>query len=404
MENDIGNRKISDIFNCKKNYEHTVLELKDPKENILIFDKGLFNTAICESEISRIEGAHGRLYYRGIPIENWVENHIFEEVASILIFGNKNILVDTFQQKISKFWSLSQELQKLLDAIPINIHPMDFLSIGVLSLSSIAPLYLGDEAPFSEVASFLMTQMMVIATYYYLKQHQKAWKPEMIAGSLAKKMLYQMNNHIDEIQLETLADFWNKLLILHAEHEQNCSTFTVRTVASSGGDVYSAISAGIAAFKGRLHGGASQFVFEMYEELVSKQINAIDYIKNKLSKKQRIMGLGHRVYRCWDPRAKIMFEMLNSPQFKDNSIIAYKRLANEVIQHVNEDEFFTKRNICPNPDLLNCIFYNLLGVPASMNTVMLSLSRVAGWLAHYNESVQANMPLIRPRQLSKYIE
>ncbi len=241
---------------------------------------------------------------------------------------------------------------------------------------------------------------MVIATYYYLKKNEQTWKKEAITGPLSQQILYQMSSK-ENCQLKQLAEILNKLLILHAEHEQNCSTFTVRTVASSGGDVYSSVAAGIAAFKGKLHGGASQSVSEMYQELLEYQLEVKDYIKDKVRKKQRIMGLGHRIYRCWDPRAKIMFDMLSSECINRSAAVCYKRLATSIIKHISEDEFFVKREIYPNPDLFNCIFYKLIGVPSSMNTVMLSISRIAGWLAHYHESIKENSPLIRPRQLPR---
>lgn len=392
--------KISSLFKTKVDGEHVVFELKQPKDKVLILDKGLCNTAICESDISKIDGDLGKLYYRGVLIEDVVKNNVFEDVAFNLIFGQDPDKKQKFKKGTQDFFYLPIELKTLLDSVPEEIHPMDFLSIGVTALSALEEKYLQDPGDFFEQAQFIIAQTMVIATYYYLKKNKQTWTKEISIGSLAEQMLYQITKH-EKHKRQELMEILDKLLILHAEHEQNCSTFTVRTVASSGSDVYGAISAGMAAFKGKLHGGASQFVFEMYEDLLVNNTDVEKYIKEKISKKQRIMGLGHRVYNCWDPRAKIMLEMLNSESVDLSSIAPYKNLAIKIIKQVNEDDFFIKRNICPNPDLLNCIFYNFLGVPSSMNTVMLSISRIAGWLAHYHEAVQNASPLIRPRQLFK---
>ena len=202
-------------------------------------------------------------------------------------------------------------------------------------------------------------------------------------------------------KFDVFSDILNKLLILHAEHDQNCSTATVRNIASSGGDIYSAISCGILAFKGKLHGGASQYVPEMYEEILQNNIDIDQYVDKKIKNKERLLGFGHRVYTCWDPRAKIMFDLLNSSALNFSEINAYKDVALKLIKRTSEDTFFKIRGIFPNPDLLNCILFKLIGVPSEMNTVFLSLSRVVGWLAHYCEHIQDKLPIVRPRQIPK---
>jgi len=285
------------FFNIIEDPDYIVLEPKKNIKNLLILDPGLFHIATCRSGISKIDGENGRLYYRGISIEKLVDNQDFIDVAFYIIGENISDAQskDKFNANVRKYFCLSPELKAVLDSIPAGIHPMSFAAIGITTLSSVESKYLENQDDLKEKAKFIIAQMAVIAAYYYLKLHNKEWIKEDADQSIAYNFLNQLFHDQIKYDLPVMSKIFNKVLILHAEHDQNCSTATVRAIASAGGDIYSAVAAGIAAFKGNLHGGASQNVAEMYEEFLLHNLDVNDYVNEKLKNKQRLMGFGHRI-------------------------------------------------------------------------------------------------------------
>ncbi|MBN8827876.1 MAG: citrate/2-methylcitrate synthase [Sphingobacteriia bacterium] len=394
---------VSDVFEISNEDNYKILSFKKEINNVLVLDQGLQHTALCKSNISKIDGENGKLFYRGIEIEKVIENNSFEDIAFELIFDKEISLQDktNFKNKAARYFYLSKDLKQVLDNFPISLHPMDFLSMGVISLSALEPNEIKENNNTIDKVAYLIAQTSVIATYYFLKSNNENWVDIGSDEPLSYQILSHMFHNNKEYPLNEFSEILSTLLILHAEHELNCSTTTVRNIASSGGDIYNAIACGISAFKGKLHGGASQYVAEMYEEIIVSNIKAEDYVNQKIQNKARLMGFGHRVYNCWDPRAKIMFNLLKSDNESFVSVNNYKEIMLSLVKRVDNDEYFKSRSIYPNPDLLNCIFFKLLGFPSTMNTVILSLSRIAGWIAHYYEHINDNQPIIRPRQISK---
>lgn len=206
-------------------------------------------------------------------------------------------------------------------------------------------------------------------------------------------------------RLKKLGKILNTIMILHAEHGQNCSSATVRNIASSRGSIYTGVASGMAAFNGAIHGGASQFVSSMYEELLDKGLDIDLFVDKKIANKELLMGFGQRTYNrienCWDPRVEEMHRILTDESFDFPEVSQYRDIALKLIDRVSHDPFYIQRNLTPNPDLFNCIFYKLFGVPKEMNTTMLALSRIVGWVANFVEHTLDNYPLTRPCDMMK---
>lgn len=388
--------EIKDLFQINTDAAQTVLTPCFKKKNILILDEGLVHTALCKSDISKIDGRQGQLLYRGRPIETLLNTN-FMHVAHDLIMplSEQSESKENFAQDVLHYFFLADELKVALDALPASMHSMHFLSAGISTVSALEKRYLR-EVSLLEQMKFLIAQVSVVAVYYLLRQTGRAWKQHVSASSLSGHIVSQLTEADD---VKVLTQVFNTILLLHAEHGQNCSTMTARNVASARGDVYAAVTAGIAGFSGQLHGGASQCVGEMYEHILARGISANTFVDEKIYNKERIMGFGHRVYSCWDPRAKVMFNLLNSDSAMFESVQSYRAIGLDLVKRVAEDPFFVQRGICPNPDLFNGLFYRLLGASSKMNGVMLCMSRVVGWIAHYYEHFSTYQPIIRPRQV-----
>lgn len=394
-------KNVLDIFDVIDADDCTFLRFKSLSKRLIIYDPGFYHTANCWSKISKIDINDGKLYYRGVAVEEKSSIN-FLDIAYDLIFGaDKSIdRKSDFKTYAKKYFNLYCETKLILDSLPLTMHPMEFLSIGCISLSSLEYKYLNDTEDFYEKSAFLIAQISVIATYYFTRLHNLPWQPAYSERSLAHHIMVNLQQNSDHAKVQKLASILNTIMIFHAEHGQNCSSATVRNVASTRGNLYTAVSSGIAAFNGPLHGGASQYVSEMYEEILQNNLDVDQYVNQKIAKKEPLMGFGQRTYNkilhCWDPRVKNMYNILNDPSFNFPEVQDYKRLANRLIDRVINDDYFIKRNITPNPDLFNCIFYKLFGVPNTMNPVMLSLGRIAGWIANYYEHMQDMMPITRP--------
>jgi citrate synthase len=378
------------------------------KTGYVTLDPAFMNTASTESAVTFLDGEKGILRYRGIPIEELGERSSFVETAYLLVYGNLPTRgeLEKFSQILTRHSMIHEDMRRFFDGYPITAHPMAILSAMVTSLSSYYPYALNaksDEYRDITIAR-LMGKLPTIAAFSYKK-------------SIGHPFIYPRND------LDYCANFLhmmfavpaepyrpdptavralNLLLILHADHEQNCSTSTVRLVGSAHTNLFASISAGICALWGPLHGGANQEVVEMLEDIRKKGLTARQFIEQVKDKKSgiRLMGFGHRVYKNFDPRAKIIKkacdEVLQKLGIRDPML----DLAKELEETALRDSYFVERKLYPNVDFYSGIIYKALGIPTQMFTVMFALGRLPGWIAHWKEMIEDPTTKIgRPRQI-----
>lgn len=374
---------------------------------IVTIDPGYKNTGSCESAITFLDGEKGILRYRGYAIEDLAEKADFLEVAYLLIFGelpNKEQL-EKFDKDIKAESHVDEEMKKILDGFPKSAHPMGVLS----SLTSALVAFNPSSVDVSSESAMYNSIVRILAKFPVLV----AWTMRKKMGlpldygddsldyveNIHKMMFKRPNKEYkkDKIAINAL----DKLLILHADHEQNCSTSTVRIVGSSHAGLFASLSAGISALWGPLHGGANQAVLEMLEAIEADGGDTKKYMAKAKDKNDpfRLMGFGHRVYKNFDPRAKIIKkaadEVLGALGIEDPILEIAKGLEKEAL----EDEYFVKRKLYPNVDFYSGIIYRGLGIPNEMFTVMFALGRLPGWIAQWREMRLRGEPIGRPRQI-----
>ena len=393
---------LNQIFSVSKDGEYTILHYKKPVNKLIVYDPGLYHTAICKSKLCKIDKKDGKLYYRGISVEEKLERD-FLDVAQEILFGTLKHNND-FKKFIGIHFKLLPEQKALLDVIPFSTHPMDVLAVAITTLGGLEEKYLQDPIGIVEKTAFLIAQTAISVSYRYCKMKNQPWVESKKDLKYSEKILFQMHSGNNPDRLKKLGKILNMIMILHAEHGQNCSAATVRNVASARGNIFTATASGMASFNGVIHGGASQFVSAMYDELLERGLDIDSYVDEKIEKKELLMGFGQRTYNrienCWDPRVEKMYNVLMDKDFDFPEVADYKNIAVKLIQRVTNDKFYKNRNLTPNPDLFNCIFYKLFGVPKEMNTVMLALGRIVGWAANYLEHRTNNYPLTRPCDIS----
>jgi len=373
----------------------------------ITLDPGYGNTGACLSDITFIDGEAGILRYRGFPIEQVVLNTNFTDLSHLLIYGdqeNEDNLIK-FKKSLRKHAVIHEDMKRFFDGFPPNAHPMAILSSMVTALSS---YYQDDDENKEEIIDInivrLLAQVKTIAAYSYRKSHGLPFiypEPELGYVENFLHMMFadsQEDHHSDQIIVEAL----NLLLILHADHEQNCSTSTVRMVGSSHANIYATISAGISALWGPLHGGANQAVIEMLKTIHKDggdYKKYIDLAKDKNSS-FRLMGFGHRVYKNYDPRARVIKKMTEKVLNKLNIQDPLLDIAKELESIALSDDYFVKRGLYPNVDFYSGIIYRALGFPTNMFTVMFALGRLPGWIAHWREMIlNPKNRINRPRQV-----
>ena len=376
------------------------------KTGYITIDPGYANTGSCISDITFINGETGILRYRGYPIEELANNVSFTDVAYLLLHGNlpthdeKNI----FSKSLRNQANIHEDMKRFFDGFPINAHPMATLSSMVTALSTFNPSVENNELNMDDTIIKLLAQVKTIAAYSYRKSHGLPFiypNPDLNYVDNFLHMMFsdsQDDFHSEPIFTEAL----DLLLILHADHEQNCSTSTVRMAGSSMANIYGAVSAGIAALWGPLHGGANQAVLEMLEKIKNDNSDYKKYIGLAKDKDSdfRLMGFGHRVYKNYDPRAKIISKMAEKVLSKLNINDPLLDIARELEQVALKDEYFIKRKLYPNVDFYSGIIYRAMGIPTNMFTVMFALGRLPGWLAHWKEMVNSpHFKINRPRQI-----
>lgn len=409
--------KEAEIILDGKSYKFPVIEGSEGEKAIDIaklrdltgyvtLDTGYKNTGATKSAITFLDGEQGILRYRGYPIEQLASKASFLEVSYLLIYGELPTAsqLESFKERIRKHTNLHEDIKKVFDGFPSSAHPMGVLSSAVSSLTayypgSIDPTANDDEVDMTIVR--LMAKLPTIAAWSYRNSKgQPLMYPKPKLG-YCENFLYMMFGQPNE-EFEpdpVVVEALNTLFILHADHEQNCSTSTVRIVGSAHASLYSSIAAGINALWGPLHGGANQEVIEMLEEIKASGISTKDYIAKVKTKEVRLMGFGHRVYKNFDPRAKIIKkacdDILNKLGVKDPAL----EIAKELEQAALSDPYFVERKLYPNVDFYSGIIYKALGLRSDLFTVMFAIGRLPGWIAQWKELRDAKEPIGRPRQI-----
>ena len=377
------------------------------KSNVITLDPGYKNTGSCKSSITFLDGEKGILRYRGYSIEELANKADFLEVAYLLIFGelpNKQQL-EKLSNDIKERSIIDEDLRIILNSFPKSAHPMGILSSLTSGLVAFDPsaVNIDDEEDMYDAILNLLAKIPVLVAWVYRRRN--GLPLEYGDTSLAyvenlAKMMFQRPNK-EYVQNDTIVSALNKLLILHADHEQNCSTSTVRIVGSSYAGLFASVAAGISALWGRLHGGANQAVIEMLEEIQKDGGDTKKFMSKAKDKSDpfRLMGFGHRVYKNFDPRAKIIKveadKVLNELGINDPILDIAKGLEKEALI----DKYFIERKLYPNVDFYSGIIYKALEIPSEMFTVMFALGRLPGWVAHWREMRINKEPIGRPRQI-----
>jgi citrate synthase len=375
----------------------------------ITYDPGLGNTGITTSDITYVDGEKGILRHRGFSIEELAENCSFLEVAYLLILGKLPNIEErkNFSKLMNNHSLLHEDMLRFFQNYPERAHPMAVLSAMVVSLSTFYPEL--EKEPGEEsidiTVTRLLSKMRTIAAFSYKKSIGEPFVYPSYKYSYCENFLNMMftspvkTYKLDEVTEHVL----NMFLILHADHEQNCSTTVVRTVGSSGANLYASIAAGICALWGPLHGGANQEVIEMLENIYKgglKPEQVIEQAKRKDSK-VRLMGFGHRIYKTYDPRAKIAKaacrKYLDYLGMKHDPLLD---IAMELEERALNDSYFQEKNLYPNVDYYTGIVYRAMGIPINMFTVMFAIGRLPGWIAHWLEmKSDPEQKLMRPRQI-----
>ena len=374
------------------------------QSGIITLDNGFVNTGSCSSAITFLNGEKGILRYRGYPIEQLAEKSSFSEVAYLLY--NKELPTkaqsDKFTEQIAKYASLPDGINGILNQFPATAHPMGVVSSTVSALSCFYPEFLNSEATDdikNQALPQLMGQIKIIMVNFYRKTIGKDPIASNPSLGYSKDFLQMMfGGEVDKEVAEAL----DILLILHADHEQNCSASTVRVVGSSHANVFASISAGIDALWGQLHGGANQAVLEMLEAIKKDGGDYKKFIDKAKDKNDpfRLMGFGHRVYKNFDPRAKIIKVACDTVLEKLNIQDPLLDIAKGLEEVALKDEYFVQRNLYPNVDFYSGIIYKALGIPTNMFTAMFVLGRLPGWMSQWKELREDPAAKIaRPRQI-----
>jgi len=373
----------------------------------ITMDPGYKNSGACKSAITFLDGEEGILRYRGYAIEDLAEKAGFLEVSYLLIFGELPTAeqLEKFETDIRKYTLVNEEMKNIIDGFPKNAHPMGVLASLTSALTAFNPKSVDvfNEKEMYEAVCKTMGKFLVIATWTYRKQMGYPLNYyDNTKGFVENFMRLMFELPTGPYKINPIViDALDKLFILHADHEQNCSTSTVRMVGSSHAGLFASISAGVSALWGPLHGGANQAVLEMLEEIQKNGGDADKYLAKAKDKEDpfRLMGFGHRVYKNFDPRAKIIKKAADEVLATlgvDDPIL---QIAMKLEELALQDEYFKSRNLYPNVDFYSGIIYRALGIPTEMFTVLFAIGRLPGWIAQWKEMRLNKEPIGRPRQI-----
>jgi citrate synthase len=372
----------------------------------IAFDNGFANSSSTLSKITFLDGEKGILRYRGYEIADLVENCSFVEVAYLLVQGKLPTASELkkFSGYLNQHSMIHEDMHHFFTGFPPNSHPMAILSAMVTSLSSFYPYLSYDDPSFDITEARLLSKVRTIAAFSYRKSRgEPVVYPRHDLSYCANFLNMMFASPVNEYEINPdIVKALNQLLILHGDHEQNCSTSAVKLVASTGVNLYAAISAGISALWGPYHGGANQAVIEMLETIKKDKCNIQKYVDRAKDKKSkfRLMGFGHAVYRSYDPRAilikKICHELLPKLNISDPLL----DIAMDLEEIALKDDYFIERKLYPNVDFYSGIIYRAIGIPTNMLTVMFTIGRLPGWIAHWKETLDNERNKIwRPRQI-----
>jgi len=372
----------------------------------ITYDPGFGNTGSCKSAITFMDGEKGILRHRGIPIEELAEHSTFVETAYLIINGklpSRRELIDN-SVMLNDQSMVHEDMRSFFQNFPRQSHPMGILSAMVNTLRSFYPEYIQTEDDFHKVAIRLLSKVRTMAAMSYkISRGHKVVYPRADYTYCANFLNMMFDSpvnpyRIDDDLVKALNTFW----ILHADHEQNCSTSAVKTVGSAKANIYASISAGISALWGTLHGGANQKVIEMLTEIHKTGIKTSEIVARAKSKDNpfRLMGFGHRVYKTYDPRAKIMKKVVDKVLPKLNIDDPLLDIAKELEEAALSDAYFVDKHLYPNVDFYSGILLRALGIPTNMFTVMFAIGRLPGWIAQWKENNDdIEQKITRPRQI-----
>jgi citrate synthase len=376
------------------------------KTGYITLDPGFANTGSCRSSITFMNGEEGILRYRGIPVEQLAKHSTFKETAYLLINGElpSRKELNRFSVLLNDHSLVHEDMQIFYQNFPRASHPMGILSSMVNALRSFYPVLQTAEEEINIMVTRLLSKIRTMAamSYKFSRGHKVVYpRPDLAYCANFLNMMFDTPvrpYQIDEDLVQALSVFW----ILHADHEQNCSTSAVRVVGSGKVNLYASISAGIAALWGPLHGGANQKVIEMLEQIHSNG-ESIKKIVEKAKDKEdpfRLMGFGHRVYKTYDPRAKIMKEMCHKVLKKYKVEDPLLDIAMELEEIALRDDYFIEKHLYPNIDFYSGIVLRAIGIPTNMFTVMFAIGRLPGWISQWRESMNdPDWRIARPRQI-----
>ncbi|HEU4463235.1 MAG TPA: citrate synthase [Solirubrobacterales bacterium] len=380
------------------------IKVDEGEFGMMAYDPAFTNTAACRSSVTYIDGAAGILEHRGYSIEQLCEKSTFLEVAYLLIFGQLPTApqLDRWVYDITHHTFVHEDLKHFFEGFRYDAHPMGMLLAGVGALSTFYPdaKQIGDPEERYMAAVRLIAKVPTLAAFSYRHNMGLPYVYPDNELNYAENFLSMVFKKTEDrhIPKEALAKALDVLFILHADHEQNCSTSAVRGVGSSDVDPYSAVAAGVAALYGPLHGGANEAVLRMLRRIESPE-NIPDFLARVKEREEKLMGFGHRVYKNYDPRARIIQQYLE-PVFEATEYNPLVEIAQELEKRALDDDYFTERKLYPNVDFYSGIIYEALGIPADMFTVIFAIPRTAGWVAQWMEMQEdPEKKIARPRQI-----
>jgi len=374
----------------------------------LTYDPGYANTASCSSAITYIDGDQGILRYRGIPVEQFREKPNFIEVAWLLVFGRLPTAKELkgFSTKLTANAHLHEAARHHFEGFPVTAPPMAIMSAMINAMSCFIPefLHLGDDEAFEEAVATLISKVRTIAAYAYRRSMGLPFiypDPKLRYCANLLHMMFSMP--YDQYLVDpVIEDAMNLVFILHADHEQNCSTSTVRMVGSAKANLFASCAAGVCALWGPLHGGANVAVIEMLEEIRKGGMTPDECLRRAKDKTNpfRLYGFGHRIYKNYDPRAKILRAVCDAVLKKLRRTDPLLDIARELEEKALADPYFAERKLYPNVDFYSGIIFRAIGIPTDMFTVMFAIGRLPGWIAHWKEQHDTPGAKIgRPRQV-----
>ena len=379
------------------------------KSGYISFDEGYGNTGSCMSNITFINGEQGILRHRGYPIDQLAERSIFLETAYLIIYGElpTPAQLSAFRGKIQSRASIHTGMHHHFEGYPTNAHPMLILSSMLNSLGAYYPQMSTNDrkqdlAYFDETAALLISKVRTIAAMAYRMKRGLPYVYPDNSRRYAENFLHMMFSmpYHDYVDDSGAAEALDLFLMLHADHEQNCSTSTVRMVASGGANLFASVSAGVCALWGPSHGGANMAVIRMLEEIHASGDDGSKFIEDAKNGKARLMGFGHRVYKNYDPRAKILGESCERVLEKLGVDDPLLDIAKRLEKAAREDQYFIDRKLYPNVDFYSGILLKAIGIPVDMFTVMFAIGRMPGWIANWKEIAENPKGRIhRPRQI-----